>query len=489
MTTPRVTVPVDELAQEIRRVDGNHDLGAGALAEALMPFLSSRLSAAPAPEGGAEDDWRPIDSAPQDGTKIDLWGHWPERDRWTRTADATWDEERCDWKVNGFYAAQYAHPPRFTHWRAISGPAALATREEAPAGAGEIERVAKWHDDRAAFLTSKDADDEWSETEAQLHRDMAGTLRAQPPASPSTLAELHAAERLIDQQAAEIRRLKAREDAQPVAWRPVVGFEGHYEVSALGDVRNVKTGRTQAKNTMGRGYIKAEFWKDGERTQTSVHRVVAEAFLPRRDGLNEVNHIDGDKTNNAAWNLEWTDRKGNTDHSRYVLGNDVKPVLATDPETGAQEYFPSIEEAGRSGYNASGIYDALNGRKRTHGGKAWSFTEWRGPQPTHPAPDALRVAIADIAAERQRQIDSEGWSADRDDGYAVAELAKAAAAYTLSACGFTSDAAREMWPRSWSVRWWKPTTPRRDLVKAGALIAAEIERLDRAALKAEQGAK
>lgn len=53
MTTPRVTVPVDELAQEIRRVDGNHDLGAGALAEALMPFLSSRLSAAPAPEGGA----------------------------------------------------------------------------------------------------------------------------------------------------------------------------------------------------------------------------------------------------------------------------------------------------------------------------------------------------------------------------------------------------------------------------------------------------
>ena len=107
----------------------------------------------------------------------------------------------------------------------------------------------------------------------------------------------------------------------------------------------------------------------------------------------------------------------------------------------------------------------------------------------HLASDELRVAVSDIAAERQRQVDAEGWSADRDDGYADAELAKSAAAYTLSACGFSPDAARLMWPRSWSAHWWKPTTARRDLVKAGALIVAEIERLDRqalAALQAEQ---
>lgn len=183
--------------------------------------------------------------------------------------------------------------------------------------------------------------------------------------------------------------------AEPVAWRPVVGFEGHYEVSAFGDIRNAKTGKLQAKCIMGKGYIKADLWKDGRRTQTSVHRVVAEAFLPRRVGLNEVNHIDGDKANNAAWNLEWTNRKGNTDHSRYVLGNDVKSVLATDPETGAEDYFPSIEAAGRAGYNASGIYDALKGRKRTHGGRVWSFTEWRGPASPHPAPDASALREED----------------------------------------------------------------------------------------------
>ncbi len=55
-TTQSVVVPVDDLAQEIRRVDGNHDLGAGALAEALVPFLSDRLAAAPTPSSLADGE-------------------------------------------------------------------------------------------------------------------------------------------------------------------------------------------------------------------------------------------------------------------------------------------------------------------------------------------------------------------------------------------------------------------------------------------------
>ncbi|WP_341020965.1 hypothetical protein [Brevundimonas diminuta] len=136
-----------------------------------MTDLNENLSAAPAPEGGAGDDWRPIGSAPQDGTKIDLWGHWPEHDRWTRTPDAVWDEEQCDWKVNGFYAGQYAHPPRFTHWRAISGPATLAAREEAPA--------------EAAAKRLRDDLDEGRIKDFAVSRDVAtilSALRAQPPA-------------------------------------------------------------------------------------------------------------------------------------------------------------------------------------------------------------------------------------------------------------------------------------------------------------------
>ena len=164
-----------------------------------------------------------------------------------------------------------------------------------------------------------------------------------------------------------------------VAWRPVVGFEGLYEVSSSGDIRNARTGRVQSKCLTGGGYVKAEFWRDGVRKQTSVHRTVAEAFIPLVAGMNEVNHIDGDKQNNNVANLEWSDRRGNNDHAFYVLGHSVKAVMATDPKTGAEQYFPSIADAARSGYKASGIYAALNGIKKTHGGKRWSLTQWRQP--------------------------------------------------------------------------------------------------------------
>ncbi len=90
----------------------------------------------------------------------------------------------------------------------------------------------------------------------------------------------------------------------------------------------------------------------------------------------------------------------------------------------------------------------------------------------------VTAAAVDVLAERQRQVTAEGWTAERDDGYQNSELADAAACYAIHAHnqGFSTPAH---WP--WSQDWWKQTSPRRDLVKAGALILAEIERLDRAA--------
>ncbi|WP_227835537.1 MULTISPECIES: hypothetical protein [Klebsiella/Raoultella group] len=90
----------------------------------------------------------------------------------------------------------------------------------------------------------------------------------------------------------------------------------------------------------------------------------------------------------------------------------------------------------------------------------------------------VTAAASDVLAERQRQVTAEGWTAERDDGYQNSELADAAACYAIHAHnqGFSTPAH---WP--WSPDWWKQTSPRRDLVKAGALILAEIERLDRAA--------
>ncbi|MCC5010831.1 ead/Ea22-like family protein [Klebsiella pneumoniae] len=93
---------------------------------------------------------------------------------------------------------------------------------------------------------------------------------------------------------------------------------------------------------------------------------------------------------------------------------------------------------------------------------------------------AVTAAAADVLAERKRQVTAEGWTPGHDDEYEHGELADAAGCYALSSELF--DCAGEPprpWP--WPDEWWKPTNRRRDLVKAGALILAEIERLDRTA--------
>ncbi len=92
-------------------------------------------------------------------------------------------------------------------------------------------------------------------------------------------------------------------------------------------------------------------------------------------------------------------------------------------------------------------------------------------------------AIEDIAAERRRQVEAEGWTPEHDDQHATGELACAAGCYAIHA-GLPDRArvpkgyAPQDWP--WSVSWWKPKDRRRDLIRAAALIVAEIERLDRA---------
>ena len=96
------------------------------------------------------------------------------------------------------------------------------------------------------------------------------------------------------------------------------------------------------------------------------------------------------------------------------------------------------------------------------------------------------TAAQDVLAERQRQKDVEGWTPERDDTHTGGQMAGAAACYALTgvahwACGAAIDT---FWP--WDKSWWKPTNPRRDLVKAAALLLAEIERLDRLSL-AKQG--
>lgn len=94
-----------------------------------------------------------------------------------------------------------------------------------------------------------------------------------------------------------------------------------------------------------------------------------------------------------------------------------------------------------------------------------------------------------IAAERSRQIEVEGWTPVHDDQHTLAEMSLAGLSYTSVAAsqvrlgeGCLKDKLPTYWP--WAQEWWKPTgDPVRNLAKAGALIAAEIDRLQRKAAK------
>ena len=95
------------------------------------------------------------------------------------------------------------------------------------------------------------------------------------------------------------------------------------------------------------------------------------------------------------------------------------------------------------------------------------------------------AVIDEIAAERTRQIEEEGWTPAHDDAHRRGEMAGAAACYIMHGLSISRtdlrhqvrDVVRDLWP--WALRWWKPSQHRRDLVKSAALIVAEIERLDR----------
>ena len=101
-------------------------------------------------------------------------------------------------------------------------------------------------------------------------------------------------------------------------------------------------------------------------------------------------------------------------------------------------------------------------------------------------PEGPMNGIESIAAERRRQIEAEGWTPEHDDAHDSGEMAIAAAIY--AAPGARDGLPLGERPRSkilpfwpWSSDWYKPKSRREDLVRAGALIAAEIDRMDRAA--------
>ena len=101
-------------------------------------------------------------------------------------------------------------------------------------------------------------------------------------------------------------------------WQPVRGYEGIYKVSDQGRVKGLK-GLIKPKPTNS-GYLRTELWQRGTRWRPSIHRLVADHFIPNPRQCPQVNHKDGNKANNAVSNLEWCTASENMIHAVRLQG-------------------------------------------------------------------------------------------------------------------------------------------------------------------------
>lgn len=164
-----------------------------------------------------------------------------------------------------------------------------------------------------------------------------------------------------------VAKLNCVKECDVEFWADVVGYEGFYQVSNLGNIRAINYHNQgvvrNLKTNLVAGYPHTILKINGEARNVHVHRLVAEAFIPNPDNKQYVNHKNGDRQDNRVENLEWVTCSENTlhkFHSLGYLGNGRKPVMCI--ETG--EYFASITKAAKAyGVDVSAISQAItNGR-------------------------------------------------------------------------------------------------------------------------------
>lgn len=184
-------------------------------------------------------------------------------------------------------------------------------------------------------------------------------------------------------------------------WKPVVGYEGIYEVSNMGRVKSLdrlvkrnnhfdrKKGRILSPS-INSLYPMVRLSKNGEHKSTFLHRIIAIAFIPNPNNKPQVNHIDGNKHNYSISNLEWCTQSENnahafatglkfvTDKQRIFMRNrevkNKKSVIMINPQNGLVEKFNSIADAGnKTGIFWTNISKCCNGKQKKAGGYEWRF--------------------------------------------------------------------------------------------------------------------
>lgn len=153
-------------------------------------------------------------------------------------------------------------------------------------------------------------------------------------------------------------------------WMNINGYED-YQISNYGRVKSLKNGKERMLSPRLRrdGYLDVNLWENGKQKFYQVHRLVAEYFVPGYQEGYVVNHIDEDKTNNVASNLEWISQRQNTIHGTAIErrvctyhSNRNKTVYCTELD---MTFKTQAEAARYFGVTGPTIYKVLAGIRNT----------------------------------------------------------------------------------------------------------------------------